>query len=248
MTMRDLEARYQALRAAHDRGHLSPEGFRAAVAELRMREADGGWVQLDTDGRWLRWDGRAWTPHVVSPRGQGAHEDTAESPGDDTLRCERCDAWLATPGRLCPDCEAGRPPRRRTAGPKFRAAKLLYFVPLLAIAWIWRDDLGDSGPVLALTAATVGLTIALRRTVAAALFRVASLPVFRPVWMITGGLPQGLRKLLGIAVPAFVAYKITPGLSRAFEGTGYLVFVVALSLSTFIAIFFFAPTPAGRRR
>jgi hypothetical protein len=83
----------------------------------------------------------------------------------------------------------------------------------------------------------------LRVQLALALLALSRLPALRPVWKVQTQIPKPLRVFCGIAAPSVLAYTLTPYLSRVFQGYGYPIYLVTVTIGTIVAFFFFAKPP-----
>ena len=80
MTFEEAGRRYSELRGRRAAGQLSEHEFHAALAQLRVQDAQGTWWTLDPGGNWLYWSGSAWAPaqSAAPPSGEPArHQHTA---------------------------------------------------------------------------------------------------------------------------------------------------------------------------
>jgi hypothetical protein len=73
MDFKEVESKYFELKGRLDAGALTPEQFRAELAELRVQDDQGRYWTVDPQsGGWLLYDGTKWVPSqapgMVSPR------------------------------------------------------------------------------------------------------------------------------------------------------------------------------------
>lgn len=82
MNRDELEQRYQQYRAQFDRGTMGREAFSAAVAALRFQDPQGVWWQIrESDGLWVRWDGKGWvTGTPIRPGTTGRPSPAGNAP------------------------------------------------------------------------------------------------------------------------------------------------------------------------
>lgn len=57
-----FQQRYQQLRAMRDAGQLSPQQFISELQKLRWQDGSRVWWAINSDGVFLRFDGRQWMP------------------------------------------------------------------------------------------------------------------------------------------------------------------------------------------
>lgn len=73
MTFEEAARRYAELNGRRLAGHMGPQEFQAAVAQLRVQDARGVWWTLDpSSGGWLWWNGAAWAPAQSAAHQAGA--------------------------------------------------------------------------------------------------------------------------------------------------------------------------------
>jgi hypothetical protein len=86
MDFKVVESKYFELKGRLDTGALTPEEFRAELAELRVQDGEGRYWTVDSQsGGWLLYDGTKWVPSQppggVSPPTRPAPAASAPSRG-----------------------------------------------------------------------------------------------------------------------------------------------------------------------
>ncbi len=68
MTFREAEGRFRRLEQARAAGTLGEQEYRAALAEVRVTDAQGRlWMLQERTGRWHVYDGAQWVPASPPP-------------------------------------------------------------------------------------------------------------------------------------------------------------------------------------
>ena len=98
----ELNRAYSDLKAQLDAGRIDRNAFVQKVHELRLKDDQGTWWQIDPDiGGWLRWDGSAWM-ESVSP----ASENPTPAGDRGQAICPHCRTPLGPGTRFCTNCGA----------------------------------------------------------------------------------------------------------------------------------------------
>jgi len=216
--LNQFQQRYQQLRAMRDAGQLSPQQFIAEVQKLRWQDSSRVWWAINTDGAFLRFDGRQWfpaqPPQITPMPPQVARVPPAQAP--------------AAPPRSTPmPPQSGASTRRvsavKTLGPA------LAIIPSIACGALWflytllgtfkGEGIGGIDCVTPLIIG--GLPV---------LFWVLKKPIDKlllPLKPIIQGVPKPLRLGIALAVPIVLACGCS-----TLSSSGYL----ALNVASFVSV------------
>jgi len=98
----ELNRAYGDLKAQLDSNRIDRNAFVHKVHELRLKDDQGTWWQIDPDtGGWLRWDGSAWMESVPP-----ASENPTPAGDRGQAICPHCRTPLGPGTRFCTNCGA----------------------------------------------------------------------------------------------------------------------------------------------